>query len=349
MRENYIIKVDTTRETDIGSCYVKNLELLFQYYGYDFRTYTIEGICQCLDVLYRPCNIETEQLPIIFVNKSYEIETKLKSLLPVSIERRNMNSFSEAKEMLKKEIREGHPICIALNTYHIPYSKDYHQCYGGIFKSYHMALVKGYSDEKEEIYVVDPALYVDHGVISYLDLEKAWSDGTGINRDYKAFVYYEFNVCSKIENLEAILQNSVRENLEAYFDCSSRKVWDILYQSGYAALERMCKDIKKLSDDVVRSEYRDKCYETIFNGMFHLIRYTRWTFAEHSRKCFEALPSELNIDELFQRWSDISQKFAVMIKLDKMDKICECADGLYELIQCEKTIYKEMLYIVNTP
>lgn len=335
------LQVSIGRDIEVGSCFVKVLEVLFRYYGFDLKTYSIEGISECLEVLYSKCDFENEIEPKIFVNKSSEIQNALNTKLPVHLQREHFNTYEEGIHYVKKEIDNGRPVCIAVNTYYLNYSDDYHTKYGGLFKNYHMLIVKGYSDENNQVYVVDPALFKDDESIPYDELKSAWDDGTGIEREYHPYVYYDFKIEQPIENLKDIIFQSFVSNLSNFFTDTKCNRCGIEFQRGIVGLQEICDDLKKLSKYDLNDAFREKAIDSIYQGGFHLIRYTRLDFQLYFNEYFgnEIFP-ELSV--LFDKWTEFLTKLAIVTRLRKYENVFKCAEQLQEIINFEKELFQRI-------
>lgn len=339
------VKICKWNEANVGSCVVKCMELLYNFFGFDMKTYTILGISEFLDIRYRRADFKNKIIPLFNTNKSMEIEKFINERLPLNVKRSCFSSFEEGMDFIKDSILREEPILVGINSYHLPYCDDYHTKPGGLFEGYHMMIIKGFDDEKKEFYTIDPALYVEDGVIIFDDFEKAWSDDNGIKREYVPYTYYSISLKSefKYKDLSRVIYDSAINSIKLFFDENKIIIFGDDFYRGQTALLNMIEDLKEVMkcDD---KYFRNEVIQTISDGVFHSIRWARKSFGLFLRNdIFKNNPKYdeqcKKIDDLFENWSEVYMRAMIALKTGKIERVSLVIDSMLKIIDKEKGIF----------
>lgn len=345
---NVMLDVKPEKEIEDGSCLVKCLDVLFNYYNMNIHSYMILSISEIFDFRYRKTDYENGIPTVIDYNRSGRIEYFIQRKMNMIFIRKYFDSYKEGISYIFNQLNNKIPVCVGVNTYHLPYSEDYHKKYGGIFQAYHMMIIKGYDDNKKEFYAADPALNVDNGVIDFENFKLAWEEGNGIRKNFIPYTYYYFDVNKSYKECigkKEWLIDIIKDNLQYYFYKEYELIDDEPMYHGLAAINAMKSDLFKLKGGQYELKFVEDMLNNIYNGIFHGIRWTRKSFALFLKKDTKhiKLISDDVINgflELFDDWTGLSMRLYMAKSMKK-------ADGFDRIIDELEKIKEKELYLVN--
>lgn len=349
-----IIDIKPKRIIEDGSCFLKVMELLYQYYGYDISAYTLIGISQVLGTRYRPANFEKGVRPYLWKNTSAQIERALREKFNLYFTREHLANKEEAVTYIKNNICNGDPICIGVNSYHLPYCKDYHLNYGGIFNCYHMILINGFDSEKNVFYVVDPTFNIVDETIPMDDFILAWNDGTGIG-NYSPYTYFKLHKKNNIsgdtsdfEYLKSCYLEAVSENIREYNRTDSGMYNDEFVYFGQGGMRKMCEDMRCVVNNNNNNDFSISILEDFYNNIFHRVRWLRksfYLFIKNDAKCVLKCNEDnvVNLGKLFDIWTRIGMKLLMIIKSKHYNRLPTIINEIEKILDDENTIINNLL------
>lgn len=343
------------RKIEDGSCFVRALEVIFKYYNYNMNTYTIITLCNVLDVKYRKVDFGKKQEAKVTVNKYKEIQEIGKNVLPMKFARCHYDNYDEAIENFKGKINDSQPLLVGVNPYYLSYTEDYHKRYGGLFNFYHMIVIRGLNEEKKEVYVIDPTFNKELVVLSYDDFINAWSDGTGITGSYFKYLYYDFQLNDKEKfDEEAEMRKSIIRNIKLCFENEEVEIKEQKYITGFKGIEVLCDDLIKLSKYDQDDVFREKAVESIYNGIFHNLRWSRKSFTLFMKDYSAMFDSRYEVfnddlDGLFNKWTELGMKLFMILKTKKFNRIGKIVERIREITKFEEELFTSLSKLESIP
>lgn len=350
-----MLNMNYNRKIEDGSCVVQCFELLFKYFGHDICSYTMLGMSECFDVRYRKLDYELKISAKVEINRSWHLERFLNKKSIFNITRSSFENVAHGLKYLIKSLNDGIPVCVGLNPYYVTYSKDYHTNYGGLFKNYHMLIINGYDLEKEEFYVIDPALDVEKGIIPFVDFKCGWNEPIGMRDNYVPYTYYKFypKKEDKFENTKyKCMAEEALENFRTYEDNSIVEFMNEKFLQGKYAIAAMISDLKIMNFSGEDLDISVKSLQNIYDGIFNGIRWTRksyYLFLENNVNYDnkEYIVTREQFGALFEKWSNVGMKLLFIIQAKKYENLRKIVEEITQIFELEQFLVKEIINELN--
>ncbi len=309
-----------------GDCFQKCLQIVGRMSNTGLNNYELLGCVYALNSEYKKLDIQANVMPeeegTIYVNGMSNVIKTINAKLPVDLTNKFFSSEEDGIEKIKESLSEGIPVIAGVNPYYFYFMDDYLKNPGGFFKAYHITLVIGLNEEKEEIILSDPWLDFKTVPISYKEFFLAMTYGEGIE-NFRAYSYYEFriNTQKNRKKIKSICIEMAIENIEKMLGQGADNK-----NTGIPSLMCICKDLRYILECDIENINFEKYFVNLFNSIFHKLSWGRKFFAlALSSEKFSDLSLQYeyvrSFEKFFNDWKKIAQVILVNKKLVSKKRI----------------------------
>lgn len=320
----------------------------------------IDGSCfvKCLQEVYRYCNKPITTTKIVALTDGLVFNTedvsqgklwfhmKMDLLQGIMLEWRRMSfgTLEEGLAFLKKEIENGRPVIMSVNTYYIRYTDDYLKLSGGFFHGGHMLVLHGFDEEKQIFIVSDPVFQAEAQTISYKELSLAWTY-TKDAGDFEPLLCYAYLPNDSKPYISA-MRNALKNFAVKYFEddvrIEARHTWN------------QVRGISTLVD--LLEEYMEKPFDSqtiqmlnnINYSIFHTIRWQKksagYFLSSQEFSEYEGLKKQGDyFKSMFEQWTIVSGMLTRAIQREDVKKLRRVREKMITLVEEEITHVEEIL------
>lgn len=325
------------RKAGTGSCLIKSIAHVYDYYKYNVNTWDILALT---GVLETAC----EENGKFHITDDRMIMHRINEVLPIKFNFLACKDEEEARELLLTKIKAGHPVVVMVHLYYVSYTPDYLKVPETRYATGHLMTIVGVDEEKEEYILADPT-YDKFGTrISYRELMDAWSDP----KDVSTMPHYTYGICegnldgsTYQTELKALLKASIEKNIEYFLEEEKGDAYDKTVYFGKLAIQEGLNILREL-DEVYTPEigaWLKERYEVIFFGL----RWTRKMFSELLvSERFAKIPEFQEISKQFEvfydRWTVIGQKLLRMYTKQSSKHVKKVVDQAMAILEDEKEV-----------
>jgi hypothetical protein len=331
---------------DDGNCFLRCMALALRTFGYRVSPGQIGLWENALLPYYKPGS--SNRVPSIAFRHSSRVYDAVAQYAPISVTVKRFASLERLLTACLQVPRSRAMSVVFLNSFHIPYTDDYHVRAGGAFSDSHCAFVVG--QNAGVVYLVDPTRFprasdpTIHSV-PYEDFVLATSDGAGIG-DFAPFRAVEiwhqpesssdFHKTIRMKTDEGVL-NTIRALVIPPTDKSSIET----AVGGPLAWVKFIVATQQLADVTAAL-----ALEKLFVQIYHFFRFTRRTLAvaledgdvvdTRSRQVLSA-----KLEESERLWTAVGQASFLTTKKFGSERLSGIARAIERAIAHDATLAEE--------